>query len=174
VCASVTISGVTLTSWDELLDGSGRRQSAFDSSTTAAIHTVMDMSGTLAAGAAAGSVTMTRHSDQTLSGLLTGIHTLNGTGNSTTSFAGGLTTSITETDTINNLVLPAASATAKWPLSGSITSIFGPTGVSGVTPFQTTLTFNGTSIATLVTTTGGVTQTCTMDLANPTALPSCH
>jgi hypothetical protein len=44
VCASATISGMTFTGWYELLDASGRRQSAFDASTTAAIHTVMDMS----------------------------------------------------------------------------------------------------------------------------------
>jgi hypothetical protein len=173
-CASTTISGVTFTGWYELLDASGRRQSAFDASTTAAIHTVMDMSGTLAAGAASGNVTMTRHSDQTLSGLLAGSHTLNGTGNSTSSFATvDLTTSITESDTINDLVLPAANAAARWPLSGSINTVFG-LGGSGGAAFQTKLTFNGTSVATMVTTTGSITQTCTIDLANPTVPPSCH
>jgi hypothetical protein len=174
VCSSATISGVTLTSWYELLDASGRRQSAFDSATTAAIHTVMDMSGTLAAGTAPGNVTMTRHSDQTLTGLLTGSHTLNGTGNSTSSFAGDVMTSVSETDTINNLVLPAANATAKWPLSGSINTVFGLSGTPGGAAFQSTLTFNGTSTATMVTTSGGFAQTCTIDLANPGALPSCH
>jgi hypothetical protein len=174
VCSSATIAGVTLTSWYELLDASGRRQSAFDASTTAAIHAVMDMSGTLAAGPSPGSVTMTRHSDQTLTGLLTGPHTLNGTGNSTSSFTGDLTTSITETDTINNLVLPAANATAQWPLSGSINTIFGPSGGSGGAAFQSTLTFNGTSVATMVTTMGGVTTTCSIGLGNPMVFGPCH
>jgi hypothetical protein len=175
VCASATMSGVTFTSWYELLDASGHRQTAFDSSTTAAIHTVMDMSGTLAAGTPPGSVTKTRHSDQTLSGLLTGTHTLNGTGNSTTSFATvDLTSSITESDTINNLVLPAASATQKFPLSGSIDTTFGIGGGPGGTAFQSTLTFNGTSVATMVTTTGGITQTCSVGLGPPTVFGPCH
>jgi hypothetical protein len=174
VCSSVTMSGLTLTTWYELLDASGQRQAAFNSSTTAAIHTVMDMSGTLTSGTSLGNVEMTRHSDQTLSGLLTGSHVLNGTGTSTSSFAaGGSTTSTSESDTIINLVLPAANATAKWPLSGSINTMLNPGGGSGGTALQTTLTFNGTSVATMVTTIGGVTQTCTIDLANP-APPSCH
>ena len=176
VCASATVSGLTLASWYELLDASGQRQAAFDASTTAAIHTVMDMSGTLTTSAVLGNVTMTRHSDQTLSGLLTGSHTLNGTGNSAESFAtGGSTTSMTESETINNLVLAAANATAQWPLSGSITTMLGPgSGGSGGVTSQMTLTFNGTSVATMVTATGGVTVTCSIDLANPASPPSCH
>jgi hypothetical protein len=175
VCSSTSVSGLTLSGWYELLDAAGHRQSAFDSAITASIHTVMDMSGTIATGTSLGTVTTTRHSDQTLSGLLTNTHTLNGTGTSTTSYplAGG-TTSFTEHDTINNLVLATGTGAGQWPQSGSITTAldFGGTGLLNT---QMTLTFNGTSIATVtMTPAGGATLTCTLDLANPGALGSCH
>jgi hypothetical protein len=173
VCTGITIAGGTMTGWYELLDAAGRRQSAFDAATTAALHSVTDLSATLTSTASTG-VSMVQHSDMTLGGLLTGTHTLSGTSNSTTSFnSGGATTTITGMQAVQNLVLATGTSAGQWPQSGSIAMSLNFGDGSGAA-MQSTLTFNGTSIATMTTTSFGTTRTCTIDLANPTALGSCH
>jgi hypothetical protein len=175
-CPSTTVHGLTFTFKYQLLDGSSHPQSAFSATTTAAIRMETDISGTTEPnGAGAGTLTLTSHSDQTLSGLLTSTRVMNGTGTSTSTFtSNGISGTVSSTMTTTNLVLPAFDSPNPYPQSGTIamdiTSLFG--GVSSQS--QITMTFNGTSTMTMVMTSSAGTETCTFDMANPTVAPSCH
>jgi hypothetical protein len=176
VCPNTSNSGLTFTLSYQLLDASGTVQSAFNAATTAAIRTVSDVSGTFTStGSFASSVTMNGHNDQTLSGLLTGTHTLNGTGNSTSTMdLGGTTGTMTTSSIITGLVLPQRGNPNQYPQAGSIamdiTSNFG----GGPFTSHIVISFDGTSTMTMVMTTNGFTMTCTVDMANSSATPSCR
>jgi hypothetical protein len=174
-CPTVTTGGLTLTQSYTLLDASGKPQSQFDPSTTAAVRTTMKGTGTvsLTGSNTTGLLTVDEQQDQTLSGLLTGTHVLNGT--MTMHMSGPLsigttTTSMNSTTTMTttNLMLPQAGASA-WPTSGTITEDMTSTVDAGSPAVSThlTMTFNGTSKVAVVITLGGITQRCTMDMANP-------
>jgi hypothetical protein len=176
VCPSRTFSGLTSTMYFQLLDQSNQPLSEFNPSTVAAIRTVTDMSGTLGSGSNLPvSINLTRHAEQTLSGLQTDHHTLNGT--ATTNYSGSIATAsgtstmnMTSKETTTDLVLPPRDGTNHWPLSGSIsmemTSGSGPTAFTS----STTMTFNGTSKVTITSNFGGGTRTCALDLSAPTPL----
>jgi hypothetical protein len=173
VCPATTANGLTLTMYFQLFDASNTPQSAFSPTTTAAIRTVTDVSGTVSSpsGAPPSTTTVTGHSDQTLSGLLGATHTLNGTGNMTATMDADLVTlSFTITQTITNLVLPERGSANQYPQSGTIAL-----DIASDADFDAhvTMTFNGTSTVTIVMTSGGTTQTCTLDLKNPQAGPAC-
>lgn len=181
VCPSTSNSGLTFTLSYQLLDASGTVQSAFNAATTAAIRTVSDVSGTLTSQTAShassitSSVTMNAHNDQTLSGLLTGTHTLNGTGNSTSTMDfGGTTGTMTTSSIIAGLVLPQRGNPNQYPQAGSIAMDL--TANFGGGPFTShiVMTFDGTSTTTMVMTTNGLTMTCTLNMASSSAMPSCQ
>jgi hypothetical protein len=167
ICPDRTVQGLTFKNYYQLLDPSDAPQSAFNTSTTAAIRTVSDVSGTINLTVP---IAVTGHNEQTLSGLLTSSHVLNGTGTSTQTMS--LTTTpltLTTAETISNLVQPKNGH--KSPESGTI-SVEMSSGTSGVTS-RITMSFNGTSTVTMEMTFGGTTRTCTMDLESPVSFSGC-
>src|SRR2546428_1209828 len=96
------------TSWSyQLLDATDTPQAAYNATTTAALRTVSDLSGILSPPGSPLTSSLSAHGDQTISGLLTGTHTVNGTGNSSFIItSSGPTTTVTSTSTITDLVLP--------------------------------------------------------------------
>lgn len=171
VCTPINESGVTVNQSFTLLSASGAKQSAFDQASTAAVRANTTIAGTLVE--AGTSLTIDGQQELTLSGLLTGPHTLNGSSllklkgtisNGTTS----LPLDVAVSTTITNLVLPANTAAGAeiWPKSGTIVVESSGT-VSGFPAGTTrlTMTFNGTSTVSLTITGPGVSQSCLVDLA---------
>jgi hypothetical protein len=187
-CPTVTSGGLT---WDIsyfLYDAAGHAQSQADAGTTASVRTVVDTKGTTTVPPVNGvsaTVSLSDHSDMTMSGLLTATRTLNGKGTShydmTLSGATALHAVTDMTTATNNVVLPAPSdaASAAWPLSGTITTdVKTVTAIGNVGAITTTshgvITFNGTSTATIVYTTSLSTTitTCKVDLTGKSP-PAC-
>lgn len=170
-CPTVSVSGITIARSFTLLNASGTPQSQFDPATTASVRTTSTTTGTVSSAGA--TITVDSQDELTLSGLLTGVHVLNGT--SVTHMAGtdpGSATPFTMTmsATIANLVLPA-TATEQWPKSGQIRmditdSMLGAAGTEHIA-----MTFNGTSKVLVTVTSGSFSFTCTVDLASQA--PSC-
>ena len=174
VCPNVSVTGITVSRSFTLLDASGTPQTQYDKSSTAAVRMKSAFAGTVTSGAS--TFTVDQAQDVTLSGLLTGVHTLNGTslGHLVGPFGNGTTTTpiaTTVSATITNLVLPRSSTGAdRFPKSGTITATTATT--IGALPTFTgtaTITFNGTSHAAVVVTAGGQTTSCTVDLSATTA-----
>src|SRR5206468_1576240 len=164
-CAAVTVGGLTFTTSYYVLDATGASLTTANATQAAAVRAVTDVTGTLNVAAAGSSkITINKHSDLTLSGLLSGPRVLNGTStehDAITTAAGttNTTMNIDLASTTSNLVLPSATTT-KWPQSGSITSDMTSTFAVGSLPSVTTtthavLTFNGTSIITIASTIAG-------------------
>jgi hypothetical protein len=173
-CAPVTVHGLTFTTSYYILDGSGASLTTANAAVASAVRVVNDVTGTLDAAAAGSSkITINKHSDVTLSGLLSGPRVLNGTSTehdavTTTASTVNTTAAIDLTSTTSNLVLPSSSTT-NWPQSGSITSDMNTTTTIGSlpaiqVPMHAVVTFNGTSIVTIEATVGGRAQTCRIDL----------
>jgi hypothetical protein len=173
VCAPVVASGLTIKPSYALLDASGAKQPAFNAATTSAVRANTTISGTLMEGGTA--IGVDGQQELTLSGLLTGTHTLDGFSQTTLAGPGSVLTIplvTVVTTTIDRLVLPAnATGPAAWPTSGSITVQSGWQGADTVL-FRAKITFTGSSKATVTITTLGSTQTCTVDLASHA--PSCQ
>jgi hypothetical protein len=176
VCPAVTANGVTITSSYFLLDAAGRSMSQFDASTVGSLRVKNTIVGTLAVNG--DSFIIDGQQDQTLSGLQTSTHTLNGTMTLNMSGTGTASTipgpfSIRSTTTISNVVLPAHGSANSYPKSGTIT-MDQTTSLSGSSALASRLvmTFNGTSKVTVTLTVDGHTVPgCTLDLASAT--PSC-
>jgi hypothetical protein len=187
-CPTVTSNGLTFDISYFLYDVAGKPQSAADANTTASVRTVVDTKGTTTVpptNGTSGSVSITDHSDMTMSGLLTSTHTLNGNGTSrydmTLSGSTPLHAVIDMTTATTNVVIPtpADANTPAWPTSGTIASdsktVATITGLGSITTTShTVITFNGTSTATIVFTSSvsGATSTCTLDLTGKTP-PNC-
>ena len=176
VCAAKSADGVTTSHSYVLLDASGASQMTFDPATTASIRTMFTASGTTTytfyfttRDSLRLSETIDAHSTMTLSGLLTGVHVLNGTDVVHTTepgFFGGALTS-TATSTIAGLVPAPAGSANPYPRAGSIAIAFDESG-AGSPPMRFTITmvFNGTSkVAVTYTSNGGAPTHCTIDLA---------
>ena len=175
ICPNVAITGVTVSRSFTLFDASGTPQSQFDRTTTAAVRMKTTFAGTVTSGNS--TITVDQQQDVTLSGLLTGIHTLNGTSLGHLSGTIGNATTLTPVSstistTITNLVLPQSSSGAnRFPASGTIAAANVTT--IGALPAVTTnavVTFDGTSKASLVITSAGRTMRCTVDLTGATAM----
>ena len=180
VCAPLIMGGLTTNRYYQLLDAQGAPQGEFNRASTEAFRTVADVEGSIDIDiptdgftlASAITLTVASHEDQTLSGLLSGTHTLNGSGNSTLTFVGGgLPGGFTSSWTTSDLVLRKRGIRSKYPQSGSIAV---NTSFDGDVTSIVTMTFNGTSIMTMTIESGGITTTCTVNLANPEAFPSCN
>lgn len=170
VCPNVTVSGITASRSFTLLDATGTAQTAFDPTSTAAVRMKATFAGTVASGGT--TLVVDEKQDVTLSGLLTGVHTLNGTSlmHTTGSAAAGsapVPVDMTMSATITNLVLPRSSAGNQWPQSGTIAATITDTGLGTAFTMMVTMTFNGTSTVTMTTTVGGLTTTSTIDLEKP-------
>ena len=171
VCPTTTANGLTFTEMFRLIDAAGNSQSAPDAQTTA-IETKSTVTGTVTS--AANTYHVDGSSDQTLSGIRTNSHTLNGTSSTHVTGqeqVGTLSVPIdqTVTETMANLVLPNTKAGQKWPQSGSLTVHVSNN--ASVTNFgdeiNVVITFNGSSTATVTFTDYFGTRTCTVDMANP-------
>jgi len=173
VCPSITTNGLTVTTSYALFNSAGTSLSAFDGAAVASIRVKSTVAGTVSSNG--DSYTIDVQQDQTLSGLQTNSHTLNGT--STANMTGSLKTtgSFTTHSTvaIANLVIPANAAAGSYPSSGTIT--LDQTSAFGTGPALTAhvvMTFNGTSKVAVALTVGGISLSgCTIDLASST--PSC-
>lgn len=177
ICPNVSVTGITVTRSFTVLDAKGSPQSKFDRSTTAAVRMKTTFAGTITTGNS--TVAVDQQQDITLSGLLTGMHTLNGgsLGHVVGSVAAGTSTVPVNTTigiTITNLVLPTAGSGAnRWPRSGTVVAtIANASGVAGMPAMTITvsITFNGTSKAAVVVTTAGITSRCTLDLSGQSAM----
>jgi hypothetical protein len=185
ICPPVTVDGVTFTWTFTLYDDNGNPQSQPDANTTASIRVVSTTKGTIAPPSSvgtSGTVTVDRRDDMTMSGLNADHLTLNGTSisrldGSVTSGGTTQTYSLSQTDHVQNVVLPPVSANALWPLSGQIQSDLVATSGSGSqarsVPIRLVVTFNGSGIVDLKVTINGTTLTCLLDLTNPAAGPAC-
>ena len=169
VCPNVTVSGITASRSFTLLDVNGTPQTAFDRTTTAAVRMKTTFAGTITS--AGTTVKVDQQQDITLSGLLTGVHTLNGT--SSTHLIGSLVTGgaplpldMSMSAKITDLVLPRSSTGSQWPQSGTIAATITETSAGTAFTTMVPLAFNGTSKVAVTTTFGGFTSTSTIDLAN--------
>lgn len=170
LCPDVSVTGITATRSFTLYDANDNPQAAFDKTTTAAVRLKTTFAGTVTS--AGTSVTVDQQQDVKLSGLLTGAHTLNGTslGHLVGTVGTGTTATPVNTTiatTITNLVLARSSEANRWPKSGVIAAtITDATAAAPISTATVSITFNGTSKATVSVTVGGVTTTSTVDLSN--------
>jgi len=163
VCPAYTANGITLAARYQLLTAGGTPMPAFDPATVSSIRYMVDVNGALDTGDGT-IINIASHDEQTVSGLQTTTRTVNGSGTTDLSMTiEGQTVAIATTRAISNLVLPAQPGPNAYPASGSITTTATAEGVS----FTSTMTFNGTSTVTIVSTLDGQTQTCTFNLATP-------
>jgi hypothetical protein len=177
VCPTVTTGSLTVSRMYRFIDAAGNSQSKADAQTSA-FETKTSVSGkitmtTTEPRASTSSYTINSNSDQTLSGLHAENHTLNGL--TTTAIEGALqlgdeTLPLDEhlKETTSNLVLPSVRKGQKWPLSGTITieettNDFDQS--QSESTYQTSITFNGTSVVTLTFTSQFGTSSCKVDLA---------
>jgi hypothetical protein len=171
VCTPVSSSGLTVNQSFTLLSSSGAKQSAFDPASTAGASAKTTISGNVNESGTV--LAVNGQQEITLSGLLGGTHSLNGSSSltlkgsvsdGTSSFPVDLTVS----STIANVVLPANTTpgTVIWPLSGTITvQASGTVGGLSIGTVKDTISFTGTSTVNITTTGPGGTQTCKVDLA---------
>ena len=174
VCPNVSVTGVSVSRSFTLYDANDNPQTAFDKTTTAAVRMKSSFTGTVTNGNS--TVTIDQQQDVKLSGLLTGVHVLNGTslghvngtiGNGTTS------TPVTSTisTAISGLVLPRESTGPnRFPKAGVITALAETTlGALPTVTVNTSIAFDGTSKAAVTVTVNGVSTHCTVDLSSETA-----
>ena len=171
VCAPFSANGVTISQSFTLLSASGTAQSAFDRATTDAVRANTTTTGTVSQNGTSLDVNGTQA--LTLSGLISGPHTLNGT--STTRLKGKIADifgtsdlDATLTTAITNLVLPAKTAASAqvWPASGTIiVESAGTVGSAAIPATKIIMTFSGSSKVSVSRTGPGGVLNCTMDLA---------
>lgn len=163
VCPSQSASGLTVDASYQLLDGNGNPMPIFNSTTVAGIRYVVDVNGAIDAGEGT-TIGIASHDEQVVTGLQTATRTVNGSGSTDLSMViDGQTLSITSTRSTSNLVLPSEPGPGKYPASGSISF----TATADQVTYSATMTFNGTSTVSIVSTLDGTTQTCTYNLATP-------
>lgn len=184
VCQPVTVNGLTFSAKYRLIDAAGNSQQKPDAQTSA-LETQTGLSGTVSSTVggptpSTSSFTLDNTSDQTLSGIRSDKHTLNGTSLMTIKGTAQLgTTTLTIDDAVHetteNLVLPNAKLGQKWPQSGTITiesSSLNPGDPSLTSDSRAVITFNGTSVVKMTVTSGADTITWCFDLASPSATPA--
>lgn len=168
VCPTVSASGLTLSQSYVLLSAAGAPMAAYDASTVAAIRTTSSATGTISDPS--GPLTVDTRQTMTLSGLLTGTHTLNGTGTTHLVRSGSTAAgTIDVTNTFTNVVLPAQGGGSAYPASGTVTSTVSSAIGGTATSSTITMTFNGTSKIPVTVGGLGATVRCTIDIASSTS-----
>ncbi|CAN5914585.1 hypothetical protein BH11GEM2_BH11GEM2_27550 [soil metagenome] len=172
VCAPITTNGITITQSYSLLNASGGSLSFFEPSSLAAVRLQSTITGTQKTGG--DSLSIVGRQDQTLSGLQTSKHTLNGTTTmnlSGTVGSGAFNPSaepltMTMKSTTTDLVIPANADAKTYPSSGTI-AVEQTMSVRNLPPLTTriVLTFNGTSKVKLTIDGVSVSGCSTIDLA---------
>ena len=182
VCAPVVRNGITSKTAYQLLDASGHPLSTADALTLAAVRVITDVDGTTSlvstTTGTVSSTTLHSHADNTLSGLLTTKHTLNGltTDHDTLAsvFSGFATKlAMSATTTVTSLDIPTTAGA--FPAAGSIASDASTSETLGSgTPFTSSshavITFNGTSRITISLGIGATLQRCTLDLTHASTI----
>lgn len=168
ICPTQSQNGITVGVRYQLLNAGGAPLAQLDAS-LASLRYVVDVDGAIDLGG--GNVlAIDSHDEQLLTGLQTATRVVNGTGATDLSAtASGQNLSVTVTRAINSLVLPSEPGPNAYPTSGSITTSATAEGIA----FTSTMTFDGTSMVTIVNTVNGTPQTCTFDLASPETPPAC-
>ncbi len=178
-CSAMTSSGLTFKTDFTLLDASGHSLSQPVAGSVDQVRAIVDVSGTLTPASTSASITISSHSDNTLSGIIANNRILNGASHehdsvtTGTSGSGSATTTVFDaTTTTSNLQIPTTSG--QFPASGTITSDVNAQTTIGSLPKVTSTahivtTFNGTSIVTTTLTVSGHTTTCKIDLSGKTA-----
>jgi len=173
VCGTFSSKGVAIDQTFTLLTAAGAPQSAFDAATTDAVNAKTTMAGTLSENGT--TLQVDAQQNLTLSGLVSGPHTLNG--GSTTKLKGVIADifgssaiDATLTTTITNLVIPKKTEVGAkpWPSSGTIvvqSSVI--VGGAAIPDIRISMDFSGTSTVNVSRTGPGGTQACKMDLAKP-------
>lgn len=171
VCPTMTAAGLTLTRSFTLLDGSGNPQQSYDRTTTAAIRTTSSAVGTVTD--AGTSLHIDQHETMTLSGLLSGVHTLNGVANATMTGndSYGHPETLTVLMTTADVVLPNSTGPNAYPKSGTMTLAANNATGTLTSAFQFQIAFNGTSkVPVTISMDGLPVQHCIVDLASPDGL----
>ncbi|HEX7784654.1 MAG TPA: hypothetical protein VF653_00400, partial [Methylomirabilota bacterium] len=138
-------------------------------SAVAGVRYVVDVDGEIDTGDGT-MIAIDSHDEQVVTGLQTTTRTVNGTGSTDLSMTiEGQSLSVESTRSINSLVLPSEPGPGKYPGSGSITF----TATADQVTYSATMTFNGTSTVSIVSTLDGTTQTCTYNLATLEAPAVC-
>ena len=176
VCAPITASGITITQSYTLLNGSGGPLAFFDATSLAAVRMQGTITGTETT--ADGTFTIDGRQDQTLSGLRTSKHVLNGTTTMNLSGTFGVGTASAQPviigikSTTTDLVVPANPGANAYPASGTIgiDETIALAGLPSVTS-RIVLTFNGTSKVKITINGASISGCSTIDLASTT--PGC-
>jgi hypothetical protein len=171
VCTTVNSGGIAIDQSFTLLTAGGASQSAFDAASTDAVRANTTISGTVQQQGT--SYTFDGVQELTVSGLKTDTHSLDGSGTLVADIDNGtgITGTLTLTETIAGLKLPASSPSATvWPTTGTMTLQL----VSDVTgqPTSTitvTLTFTGTSTVHVTIVDNGVTTSCDQNFLSPSS-----
>lgn len=172
-CPTVTASNVTFNRSFQLFDAAGAPQSAFSFSTTDAVRAITDASGTFTS--TQGSIEFEGHDDYTVSGLLGDAYTINGSSTSSALITGtqGSGTIDVTTD-VEGLVLARRTGNARrYPQSGSVSTHLAIANETDSFDVFMTITFNGTSIATLSMNAGQGVVTCQIDMSRNNKTPDC-
>lgn len=171
-CPTLANPTLAITQWFMLFDAAGAPQSHWDASTTDALRVYQTVHGHIVSSR--DSLNLDTRQDLTVSGLVSGRHTLNGT--QVAHVDDFLTVTGSElllgdvSQQLTNVVLnSSADHAAAWPLSGTLTSDVTETrGPLPPTRIHSVITFNGTSKVQATVTIDGVTSPpCTLDLTSP-------
>lgn len=169
-CAPLTIVNVIYKTSYVLLDAGGRAVTTASGPTIDGVRATLDITSHLQAPSGDTlSIVISRHSVNTLSGILSGLVLLNGTAveHDTLSFARSVQVTDAATTTTNYHV---PMVTGLWPMAGTIgtnlkTTIVGDDGqLPSVLERDILATFNGTNMIPATLTTNGIAQRCTIDL----------
>ena len=182
-CPSTTSSGLTFTEMFRLIDAAGNTQAKADGGTSA-IESKTTVKGTLTSTPSSGlvnnSYTVDGSSDQTLSGIRTDKHTLNGTSTMHVSGKVQIGSALvpdeeTVTQTATNLVLPNTKAGQKWPQSGTLALDLSenPNDPLVAEVLHMQMTFDGTSVVNVTITDFLGTRSCKVDLASSSGFQAC-
>ncbi len=154
-CTGSTREGLTVERSCVYKDAGGAVQAGYDANTTASVTVHAKVDGMVDRGHWGGEIHRVR--DFTVSGLAgaeTQI-TWNGTGSGTASGVHptrqgtSVTYSMTENQTVANVVIPVPRTETSWPLSGTITSDLTAKKGDSTTVRNAVITFNGTQFATV-------------------------
>jgi len=174
-CAPETNNGLTITRSVGYTDAAGNTQQAFDSTTTNTINSQVQVSGTRE-GRNGNSSTVEHSSDRTVSGLAEGSaeRKVDGTSAGRETTTGSDSTGTFEAvrvigDTIQGVVVPVSTNGESYPTAGTIIrSMQARITYQGQSPTASSrrevVTFDGSNTASVVITTDGQTQNCTLAL----------
>ena len=171
-CPSVTTGGYTIVRKFRLLDASGASVSTANPQTVVAIRSVIDIQG-----GATRSIQISRHEDNTLSGLQTTTRTLKGTATQDLSLydQNGAAVMLEHDVSVTTDLSVVNSPDQRFPLSGTIVS--DGTHTYGTAPslsYHREIIFDGTNVMTVKQSFGGgSTMTCKQPLPPSTGTITC-